>query len=57
MGEAYAADAVSLAKTLDVALNVWTVNEPDDVIRLAALGVNAIITDTPRIARRALGRA
>jgi glycerophosphoryl diester phosphodiesterase len=56
LGEAFAADAVARAAELDIALNVWTVNEPEDVVRLAALGVNAIITDTPRIAKRALGR-
>jgi glycerophosphoryl diester phosphodiesterase len=56
MGEAFAAAAVARAAELDLALNVWTVNEPEDVVRLAQLGVDAIITDTPRIARRALGR-
>jgi glycerophosphoryl diester phosphodiesterase len=56
MGEAFAADAVARAAELELALHVWTVNEPAEVVRLAELGVDAIITDTPRIARRALGR-
>jgi glycerophosphoryl diester phosphodiesterase len=35
-------------------LNVWTVNQPDDIQRLCALGVDGIITDDPRLARQAL---
>ena len=31
-------------------------NDPAEIVRLAELGVDAIITDTPRIARQALGR-
>lgn len=30
-----------------LAVNVWTVDEPDEAARLAALGVNAIITNDP----------
>lgn len=36
-------------------LHVWTVNDPDDVRRMARLGVDAIITDVPGTARAALG--
>lgn len=32
----------------------WTVNRPDDVRRLAALGVDGICTDAPDVARAAL---
>ncbi|MGZ6996187.1 MAG: glycerophosphodiester phosphodiesterase, partial [Acidimicrobiia bacterium] len=56
LGEAFAADAVARARELGIALNVWTVNDPAEIIRLASLGVDGIITDTPRIARQALGR-
>ncbi len=56
MSEAHAADAVERAVALGLGLNVWTVNDPPDIVRLAELGVDSIITDTPRIARQALGR-
>jgi glycerophosphoryl diester phosphodiesterase len=56
MGEAHAEEAVARAAALGLGLNVWTVNDPPDIVRLAGLGVDSIITDTPRIARQALGR-
>lgn len=31
----------------ELPVNTWTVNEPEDMRRLLALGVNAIITDVP----------
>jgi glycerophosphoryl diester phosphodiesterase len=37
-------------------LTVWTVNDPDELGRLAAAGVDALITDVPDAALRALGR-
>lgn len=37
---------------LDV--NVWTVNEPADMARLADLGVDALVTDVPDVALRTL---
>jgi glycerophosphoryl diester phosphodiesterase len=43
------------AHTLGIAVNTWTVNDLDEVARLAAAGVDAIITDVPADARRALG--
>lgn len=55
MGAANAADAVARAAELGIALNVWTVNDPAEIVRLAAVGVHAIITDTPRATRAALG--
>jgi glycerophosphoryl diester phosphodiesterase len=36
-------------------VNVWTVNEPADIRRMAALGVDAIITDHVAETRRLLG--
>lgn len=56
LGEAFAPAVVARAAELEVALNVWTVNDSAEISRLAALGVDGIITDTPRIARQALGR-
>ncbi len=35
-------------------VNVWTVNEPDEARRLAALGVDGIITDVPAVLRAAM---
>jgi glycerophosphoryl diester phosphodiesterase len=42
------------AHTLGIAVNTWTVNEPDEIARLAAAGVDAIITDVPALAREVL---
>ncbi|HKE14031.1 MAG TPA: glycerophosphodiester phosphodiesterase [Kofleriaceae bacterium] len=39
------------------AINVWTADEPDELRRLAGLGVDAIITNDPGAARAVLGRA
>ncbi len=36
-------------------VNVWTVNQPEEMRRLAALKVDAIITDDPALARQVLG--
>ena len=50
-----AADTVlEEAHTVGVAVNTWTVNEPDEIARLAAAGVDAIVTDVPALAVRAL---
>jgi glycerophosphoryl diester phosphodiesterase len=35
-------------------VNVWTVNDEDEMRRLAAAGVDAVITDVPDVARRVL---
>lgn len=35
-------------------VNVWTVNEPADMVRLADLGVDALVTDVPDVALVAL---
>jgi glycerophosphoryl diester phosphodiesterase len=50
------ADAtMARAHELGMTVNVWTVNGEDEMRRLAAAGVDAIITDVPDVARRALG--
>lgn len=38
----------------NVEVNVWTVNEEQDMRRLAKLGVNAIITNYPDVAKRVI---
>jgi glycerophosphoryl diester phosphodiesterase len=45
---------VAHARTLGIALHVWTVNDADEVARLARLGVDGVITDVPDIALAAL---
>jgi glycerophosphoryl diester phosphodiesterase len=37
---------------LDLEINVWTVNDPDDIKAMRALGVDRIITDDPAAAMR-----
>jgi glycerophosphoryl diester phosphodiesterase len=39
-------DLVNLAHAVGLAVNVWTVNAPDDLRALVALGVDTVITDT-----------
>ena len=36
------------------AVQVWTINDADEMIRLLALGVDALITDEPSLARRVI---
>ena len=43
------------AKAIPAAVNTWTVNDPDEARRLAALGVDTIITDVPDTILAALG--
>ena len=40
-----------------IGVNAWTVDKDDDIRWLAALGVDAIITNFPDRARRALERS
>jgi len=49
-----AATVVEAAHTVGVAVNTWTVNDPEEARRLAAAGVDAIITDVPAEIRAAL---
>ena len=48
------ADVVEHAHALGIAVNTWTVNDPEEINRLAVAGVDAIITDVPAEARAAL---
>jgi len=43
-------------RSAGVAVNVWTVNDPDDAQLLASSNVNAIITNSPDVILRAIGR-
>jgi glycerophosphoryl diester phosphodiesterase len=51
VGEAAAA-TVARAHDFGMVVNVWTVNGEDEMRRLAAVGVDAIITDVTDVARR-----
>jgi glycerophosphoryl diester phosphodiesterase len=46
---------VAAAHDRGLAVNVWTVNDPDRIGELASWGVDGIITDTPGVARSLLG--
>lgn len=44
-----------VASENELALNVWTVDDPKRIKRLADLGIDGIITNVPDVAREALG--
>lgn len=48
------ADLVAAAHAAGLFVNVWTVDDPDEIRRLAELGVDGIVTNVPDIAREAL---
>jgi glycerophosphoryl diester phosphodiesterase len=50
-------DLVSTAKARQEEINVWTVDDPDEIRRLAALNVDSLITNFPEKAREALESA
>ena len=50
------AELVVAAHGAGLAVNVWTVDDPDRIRALARLGVDAIITNDPAAALAALGR-
>lgn len=50
LGEDTASSVVGRAHELGLDVNVWTVNGEDDVARLAAAGVDTIMTDVPDVA-------
>ena len=50
------AETVALARSLGLEVSCWTVDETDEMRRLAALGVDAIITDRPDLLKAALGQ-
>lgn len=43
------ADYMAWARSGGAQVNTWTVNEPPEVRRLAALGVTTLITDVPDV--------
>lgn len=43
-------ESVAAAHRLGLEVHVWTINEPDEMTRLLALGVDAIMTDVPALA-------
>ena len=45
---------VERAHELDLAVNVWTVNEETEMRRFAIVGIDGIITDVPDVARRVI---
>jgi len=47
---------VQRAHERGIRVNVWTVNEPDDIARLGAVRVDGICTDVPDVALSVLGR-
>lgn len=47
-------DLVSKANACQQQVNVWTVDSPDEIRRLAALNVDSLITNYPKEAREAL---
>ncbi len=49
-------DLVTEAHRRGLAVAVWTVNDEDVIAELARLGVDAIVTDVPDVARRVLSR-
>lgn len=50
------AELVAAAHGAGLAVNVWTVDDPDRIRTLAHLGVDAVITNDPATALAALGR-
>ena len=50
------ADRVRAWSERGLDVNVWTVDEAGEIARLASLGVSAIITNRPAVARQALAR-
>lgn len=47
---------VATAHDAGLAVNVWTVNDPERIVDLASIGVDGVCTDVPDDALRALGR-
>lgn len=45
---------VDAAHAAGLAVNVWTVDDPDELRRLAGLGVDGVVTNVPAVARTVL---
>jgi glycerophosphoryl diester phosphodiesterase len=50
------AELIAAAHERNLAINVWTVDKPEELRALSNLGVDAIITNTPEAARAAIQR-
>lgn len=50
------AETMEIARTLGLTVSCWTVDEREEMLRLAALGVDAILTDRPDLLAETLGR-
>lgn len=48
-------ELVATAHAQGVAVNTWTVDDPDEMARLAGWGVDGIVTNVPDVARDVLG--
>lgn len=48
------ADLIAAAKVKNQQINVWTVDDPDEIRRLTDSGVDGIITNDPRLAMESL---
>ncbi len=46
---------IDAAHAAGLEVNVWTVNDPDQIAQLAAMGADAVITDVPDVALEVLG--
>lgn len=57
MGIGWAEAMSNLAKQNGKGLSVWTINKPQDAVKLARHGVDTIFTDTPDTLRRAIKHA
>ncbi len=54
---AVTAELIEAAHARNLAVNVWTVDEPEELRALSNLGVDALITNTPEAARAAIQSA
>lgn len=56
LGGTVVLELVELAHALGIAIYPWTVDDPDEIRRLAAAEVDGVITNVPDVALAALGR-